>query len=286
MRIEQLYPFPHEEFAGADRAATRTRRASCGARRSRATRARGTASSTTCCEHLRADQALTAAQRKSSASPAVGYLRCTTSSRRNSSTRPSRWTPRPPRRPGPDSRRRHTEGNDMQVEVKVPQLSESVSEATLVAWHKKVGRARSSATRTSSTSRPTRSCSRLPAPADGVIAKIVKADGEHRDLGRGDRGDRHGRRGGGRRSRSRSRAGREGRGCAPAAPAGKAASPSAAKIAAEKGVDTAAIAGSGRDGRVTKGDVLTAPTGAAAPAPAPAPAPAATQSARPRRRPP
>ncbi len=63
---------------------------------------------------------------------------------------------------------------------------------------------------------------------------------------------------------------------APAA-AGKAASPAAAKIAAEQGVDTAKIAGSGRDGRVTKGDVLGA---MAAPAPAAA-SPAAKPAAAP-----
>jgi 2-oxoglutarate dehydrogenase E2 component (dihydrolipoamide succinyltransferase) len=51
-----------------------------------------------------------------------------------------------------------------------------------------------------------------------------------------------------------------------------AASPSAKKIAAEKGVDTSTIQGSGRDGRVTKADVQTA---GAAPAPAPSPAPSA-----------
>jgi 2-oxoglutarate dehydrogenase E2 component (dihydrolipoamide succinyltransferase) len=54
-----------------------------------------------------------------------------------------------------------------------------------------------------------------------------------------------------------------------------AASPSATKIAAEKGIDTASVQGTGRDGRVTKSDVVQAPA-ASAPAPAqakPAPAP-------------
>ena len=46
-----------------------------------------------------------------------------------------------------------------------------------------------------------------------------------------------------------------------------AASPSASKIAAEKGIDTSTVAGTGRDGRVTKGDVL-----------APSPAPAAAKA--------
>ncbi|WP_129243901.1 2-oxoglutarate dehydrogenase complex dihydrolipoyllysine-residue succinyltransferase, partial [Achromobacter veterisilvae] len=61
-----------------------------------------------------------------------------------------------------------------------------------------------------------------------------------------------------------------------AAPAASAAagvaSPAAAKILAEKGVDAASVAGSGRDGRVTKGDALAASAPAkAAPAAAPAP---------------
>jgi 2-oxoglutarate dehydrogenase E2 component (dihydrolipoamide succinyltransferase) len=49
--------------------------------------------------------------------------------------------------------------------------------------------------------------------------------------------------------------------------------PSAAKLASEQGIDTATIAGTGKDGRVTKGDVLQATNAAPATAPAPAPAP-------------
>ncbi|MFA1589354.1 2-oxoglutarate dehydrogenase complex dihydrolipoyllysine-residue succinyltransferase, partial [Achromobacter ruhlandii] len=63
---------------------------------------------------------------------------------------------------------------------------------------------------------------------------------------------------------------------APAAPASTAAagvaSPAAAKILAEKGVDAANVAGTGRDGRVTKGDALNASAPAAKAAPAKAPA--------------
>jgi 2-oxoglutarate dehydrogenase E2 component (dihydrolipoamide succinyltransferase) len=49
--------------------------------------------------------------------------------------------------------------------------------------------------------------------------------------------------------------------------------PSAAKLASEQGIDTATVAGTGKDGRVTKGDVLQATNAAPATAPAPAPAP-------------
>jgi pyruvate/2-oxoglutarate dehydrogenase complex dihydrolipoamide acyltransferase (E2) component len=65
----------------------------------------------------------------------------------------------------------------MQIEVKVPQLSESVSEATLVAWRKKAGEAvkRDENLIDIETDKVVLE---LPAPADGVIAKIIKNDGD------------------------------------------------------------------------------------------------------------
>src|SRR5204863_2006342 len=65
----------------------------------------------------------------------------------------------------------------MQVEVKVPQLSESVSEATLVAWRKKAGEPvkRDENLIDIETDKVVLE---LPAPADGVLAKIIKNDGE------------------------------------------------------------------------------------------------------------
>src|SRR5207237_2836326 len=65
----------------------------------------------------------------------------------------------------------------MQVEVKVPQLSESVSEATLVNWKKKAGEAvkRDENLIDVETDKVVLE---LPAPSDGVLAKIVKKDGE------------------------------------------------------------------------------------------------------------
>src|SRR5579863_1336724 len=64
----------------------------------------------------------------------------------------------------------------MIVEVKVPQLSESVSEATLLTWHKKVGDlvARDENLIDIETDKVVLE---LPAPADGVITAIGKADG-------------------------------------------------------------------------------------------------------------
>ncbi len=64
----------------------------------------------------------------------------------------------------------------MLVEVKVPQLSESVAEATLLAWHKKEGEAvaRDENLIDIETDKVVLE---LPAPADGVIVKIIKGDG-------------------------------------------------------------------------------------------------------------
>ena len=63
----------------------------------------------------------------------------------------------------------------MLIEVKVPQLSESVSEATLLAWHKKQGEAvkRDENLIDIETDKVVLE---LPAPADGVLVSIVKGD--------------------------------------------------------------------------------------------------------------
>jgi 2-oxoglutarate dehydrogenase E2 component (dihydrolipoamide succinyltransferase) len=146
----------------------------------------------------------------------------------------------------------------MQVEVKVPQLSESVSEATLVAWRKKAGEAvkRDENLIDVETDKVVLE---LPAPADGVLAKIIKNDGD--SVASGDVIAVIDTEGKATAAAVPAKATSEA-GQAPAgaqSPAAKAASPAAAKIAAEKGVDTAAVQGTGRDGRVTKGDVLSAP---------------------------
>lgn len=52
------------------------------------------------------------------------------------------------------------------------------------------------------------------------------------------------------------------------------ASPAASKILAEKGIDSATLAGTGKDGRVTKEDAMTASAPVASPAPATTPSPA------------
>ncbi|HXN16073.1 MAG TPA: 2-oxo acid dehydrogenase subunit E2, partial [Usitatibacter sp.] len=166
----------------------------------------------------------------------------------------------------------------MQVEVKVPQLSESVSEATLVAWRKKAGEAvkRDENLIDVETDKVVLE---LPAPADGVLAKIVKGDGDSVTSGEVialiDTEGKASAPAPGATDKPASAPpaaspAAEKRASASAPAATPAASPAAKKIASEQGVDTAKVAGSGRDGRVTKGDVLGAGASVAAAAPTPA----------------
>src|SRR3974390_2767504 len=138
----------------------------------------------------------------------------------------------------------------MQVEVKVPQLSESVSEATLVAWHKKQGEAvkRDENLIDIETDKVVLE---LPAPADGVLVSILKGDKGTVVAGGGiAKIDREG------KPTAASAAPVQAKPAAerPQPPSSPAVMPSAQKIAAEKGIDTAKVQGTGRDGRVTKGD--------------------------------
>ena len=64
----------------------------------------------------------------------------------------------------------------MLVEVKVPQLSESVAEATLLTWHKKEGQAISRDENLIDIETD-KVVLELPSPVDGVLTNIVKGDG-------------------------------------------------------------------------------------------------------------
>ena len=164
----------------------------------------------------------------------------------------------------------------MLVEVKIPQLSESVSEATLLEWHKQVGEAvaRDENLIDIETDKVVLE---LPAPVDGVLVKILKASrgtvASGEVIAQIDT------------EAKPSVAGRSSTAVA-SAPAAKAASaavrtpppvmPAAQKLAAEQGIDPSKILGSGRDGRVTKADVMShvgkPASFAAVPQPAPPPA--------------
>jgi 2-oxoglutarate dehydrogenase E2 component (dihydrolipoamide succinyltransferase) len=158
----------------------------------------------------------------------------------------------------------------MLIEIKVPQLSESVAEATLLAWHKKVGEAvkRDENLIDIETDKVVLE---LPAPADGVLAKIIKGDGGTVKAGEVIATlDTEGK-----ASAAAPAAVQAQVKAAPApavaakpAPAVAAAMPSARKLAEEKGIDAGSISGSGRGGRVTKADVLGTTSAPAPEAPA------------------
>ena len=105
------------------------------------------------------------------------------------------------------------------VEVKVPQLSESVAEATLLQWKKKPGDA-VAMDEILIEIETDKVVLEVPAPADGVLAELVEADGATVTSRSGDRAHRH--RG-------------QGRAAAPAAaPAAAAAAPTPAPAAAAR----------------------------------------------------
>ena len=178
------------------------------------------------------------------------------------------------------------------VDVKVPQLSESVAEATLLQWKKKVGDL-VAADEILIEIETDKVVLEVPAPAAGVLAEIVVGDGgtvvSEQVIARVD-------------TEGKASATAAATAAAPAvtpapaaapsavlAPAAAApaaeggrmvgvAMPAAAKLMADHGLAPGSVAGTGKDGRVTKGDVLAA---VAAPRPAAATAPAAPVAAIP-----
>jgi 2-oxoglutarate dehydrogenase E2 component (dihydrolipoamide succinyltransferase) len=164
------------------------------------------------------------------------------------------------------------------VEVKVPQLSESVAEATLLQWKKKPGEAVAQ-DEILIEIETDKVVLEVPAPAAGVLAELVVADGgtvvSDQLIARIDTEGKAG-------AAAPAAPAAAPAVAAPAAqavvPAGQAAvaMPAAAKLMADHGLGAGSVPGTGRDGRVTKGDVLGA---LSAPAPAPAPAPAVRAAA-------
>ena len=155
----------------------------------------------------------------------------------------------------------------MLIEVKVPQLSESVSEATLVKWHKKEGDAVSRDENLIDIETD-KVVLETPAPADGVIVKIVKADGDTVASGELIAQIDTEAKGAAKAAPAKSEAKAEAK-AAPAASSSSsssaaAASPAARKILSEKGVSADEVSGSGRGGRVTKEDAVAAGSSPAA----------------------
>jgi 2-oxoglutarate dehydrogenase E2 component (dihydrolipoamide succinyltransferase) len=148
-------------------------------------------------------------------------------------------------------------------EVKVPQLSESVAEATLLQWKKKVGDAVDQ-DEILIEIETDKVVLEVPAPSAGVLSEILVGDGStvvaEQLIAKID-------------STAVATAAPMATASVPAAapakavssakPSSTAPSPSAAKILAEKNVDADHVTGSGRDGRITKGDALNASAGSA-----------------------
>ncbi|WP_341312458.1 2-oxoglutarate dehydrogenase complex dihydrolipoyllysine-residue succinyltransferase [Paraburkholderia sp. IMGN_8] len=174
------------------------------------------------------------------------------------------------------------------VEVKVPQLSESVSEATMLQWKKKPGEAVAQ-DEILIEIETDKVVLEVPAPAAGVLAQVISNDG---DIVVADQViakiDTEGTAGAAAVEAEVKPApvAAPAPAAAPAAQAASAtgantaASPAAGKLMAEKNLSAGDVAGTGRDGRITKGDVLTAQAAPAPAAKAAAPA-AAPKAAKP-----
>jgi 2-oxoglutarate dehydrogenase E2 component (dihydrolipoamide succinyltransferase) len=171
------------------------------------------------------------------------------------------------------------------AEIRVPTLGESVTEATIGKWFKKAGD--SVAVDEPLVELETDKVTiEVPAPAAGVLTDVAVKDGDTVAVG------------------ALLGAIKEGAGAAPAKPAAKAAdaalqaapppkpapaskapaaevplAPSVRKIATETGMDASTVPGTGKDGRVTKGDMLAAIERAAA-QPTPVATPAAAVQVR------
>ena len=158
------------------------------------------------------------------------------------------------------------------VEVKVPQLSESVAEATLLQWKKKIGEA-VSADEILIDVETDKVVLEVPAPSAGVLVEILCADGStvmaDQLIARIDT------------AASASAAAPAAAVTKPAAPATAPASvaassssksdvlmPAAAKLMADNQLAAGSVTGTGKDGRVTKGDVIGAVAAGVKPAPA------------------
>jgi 2-oxoglutarate decarboxylase len=172
------------------------------------------------------------------------------------------------------------------VDVITPGAGESVGEGTILEWHAKVGE-EIKANDTIVEISTDKVDMELPSPASGTVSEILAEEGDTVTVGQVIA-----------RIALGAGAGSAARGDAPTAPDGNAVdsatqnasatqtpegtrvSPVAARAAAVEGVDLGSVSGSGRDGRITKSDVLAAAggNGAAVSAPAAARAPGESES--------
>src|SRR6187431_1320936 len=164
----------------------------------------------------------------------------------------------------------------MSIEIKAPTFPESVADGTVATWHKKPGEAvkRDELIVDIETDKVVLE---VVAPADGSIAEIIKGEGEtilsNEVIARFVEGAVAGTPAG--TSAAASAPAVAPVASTPAASADKPVNPAACKLAEENNVNTAAVSGSGKDGRVLKEDVASHLKSAPAAKPAAAPAPVA-----------
>lgn len=151
----------------------------------------------------------------------------------------------------------------MSIEVKVPQLPESVADATLVAWHRSAGD-KVSRDENLADLETDKVVLEVPAPADGVLKEIRISDGTTVTAGEIlailEPGEAAGKPAAKETpAEASSEAVPEAEESDDEGEPGKAAgrlSPSVRRLVEEHGLDPAAIRGSGRDGRISKADVM------------------------------
>ncbi|MCH7942144.1 MAG: 2-oxoglutarate dehydrogenase complex dihydrolipoyllysine-residue succinyltransferase [Proteobacteria bacterium] len=168
----------------------------------------------------------------------------------------------------------------MTVEIKVPTLGESVTEATVIQWFKSAGE--SIATDEMLLELETDKVTlEIPSPAGGRLAEIRADAGDNVEVGailglieEGVAGDASAK-------KTEPAPAPQSEPDVPAAAAQHSLSPAVRKMVVENDLDPATIPATGKDGRITKGDVLKVIDAAAAPTPeaAPAPAPQPTAAA-------
>lgn len=144
------------------------------------------------------------------------------------------------------------------IDIKVPNVGESVAEVTVAVWMKQVGDAVKKDEPIVELETD-KAAQELVAPEDGVLAEILVSEGENAEIGVIIA----------RLKPGRLKPGKVEAGAKPAAaPTAKAETPkasgdkdpmpSAKRVIAEKGLDAGSITGTGKDGRITKGDALKA----------------------------
>ena len=169
----------------------------------------------------------------------------------------------------------------MAIEIRVPTLGESISEATVGKWFKKAGEA-VRADEPLVELETDKVTLEVNAPGAGVLSEITAETGQTVAIGA-----LLGQLSGGAAAPAAAPAPSAEQKAAPAPAPAMPPAPSAAKIAADNRIDLATVAGSGKRSQVLKGDVLAAVAAAAAPAPAlvvapaPASAPVTAPAARP-----